>query len=126
MAKVHGKGGKATVDANEIAEIGSWSGDLTTGLVETTALQDSFVERVGGPVGMTGTIECFWDSADTNGQVAMMTAVITPATVNLYLYEDATHYFSMAAFLEAGSNVSITDAVKRTYSFSSHGTIAYT
>ena len=126
MAKVHGKGGKATLDANEIAEIGSWSGDLSINLAETTALQDSFMEQVAGPVGMTGTIDCFWDSADTTGQVAMMTAVLTPVTVNLYLYEDATHYFSMAAFLEAGANVSITDAVKRTYSFTSHGTIAYT
>lgn len=126
MAKVHGKGGKATVDANEIAEIGLWSGDLDIGLVETTALQDSFTERLAGVVGMTGTIDCFWDSGNTEGQVAMMTAVLTPVTVNLYLYEDATHYFSMAAFLEAGANVSITDAVKRTYTFSNHGTIAYT
>lgn len=126
MAKVHGKGGKVLIDANEVAEVGSWSGDLSVNLAETTALQDSFTEQVAGPVGMTGTIEVFWDSADTNGQVAMMTAVITPATVNLRLYEDATHYFSLAAFLEAGSNVSITDAVKRTYSFTSHQTIAYT
>ena len=125
MGKVHGKGGKATIDANEIAEIGSWSGDLTINLVETTALQDSFMEHVAGPVGMTGTIECFWESTDTNGQVAMMTAVITPATVNLRLYEDSTNYFYFPAFLEAGSVVSITDAVKRTYSFTSHGTIAY-
>ena len=126
MAKVHGKGGKVTIDANEVAEVSSWSGDLTTNLAETTALQDDFTEQVAGPVGMTGTIEVFWDSSDTDGQVAMMTAVLTPATVNLRLYEDSTHYFSMEAFLEAGSNVSISDAVKRTYSFTSHGTISYT
>ena len=126
MAKVHGKGGKALIDANEVAEVGLWSADLSIGLVETTALQDSFMEQVAGPVGMTGTVECFWDSADTTGQVAMMTAVITPATVNLRLYEDSTHYFDLVAFLEAGSVVSIADAVKRTYSFTSHGTINYT
>jgi len=126
MAKVHGKGGKATIDANEIAEIGSWTGDLSINLAETTALQDNFTEQVAGPVGMTGTIECFWDSADTNGQVAMINAVITPLTVKLMLYEDSTHSFYFSAFLEAGSNVSITDAVKRTYGFTSHGTIAYT
>ena len=125
MGKVHGKGGKATIDANEIAEIGSWSGDLTINLVETTALQDSFQEHVAGPVGMTGTIECFWESTDTLGQVAMMAAVVTPATVNLRLYESTTHYFYFAAFLEAGSVVSIADAVKRTYSFTSHSTVAY-
>ena len=126
MGKVHGKGGKATIDDNEIAEIGSWSGDLTIGLVETTALQDAYMEHLAGPVGMTGTIEVFWASDDTDGQVAMMTAVITPATVNLYLYESATKYFSMAAFLEAGSIVSIADAVKRTYSFTSSGQMKYT
>ena len=125
MGKVHGKGGKATIDANEVAEIGSWSGDLTINLVETTALQDSFMEHVAGPVGMTGTIECFWESADTNGPVAMLAAVITPVTVNLRLYESATHYFYFPAFLEAGAVVSIADAVKRTYSFTSHGTVAY-
>ena len=126
MGKVHGKGGKATIDNDEIAEIGSWSGDLTISLVETTALQDAYMEHVAGPVGMTGTIECFWDGDDAAGQVAMMTAVITPATVNLYLYESATKYFSMAAFLEAGSVVSIADAVKRTYSFTSSGQMKYT
>lgn len=126
MAKVHGKGGKVLIDANEVAEVGLWSGDLITSLVETTALQDSFIERLAGVVGMTGTIECFWDSADTNGQVAMMTAVLTPVTVNLRLYEDSTHYFDFAAFLEVGSSVSIADAVKRTYTFSNHQTISYT
>jgi len=125
MAKLHGKTGDVRIDANQVAEVGSWSGDLTIGLVETTALQDAYMEHLGGPVGMTGSIEVFWDSDDTSGQVAMMTAVITPATVNLYLYEDATHYFYMAAYLEAGSMVSIADAVKRTYSFTSSGKMTY-
>lgn len=126
MGKVHGKGGSAQLDGNSVAEVALWRGDLTIGLVEATALQDSFLEKVAGPVGMTGTVECIWDSANTLGQVAMLTAVLTPVTVNLYLYEDATHYFSMAAFLEAGALVSITDAVKRTYNFTSHGTVEYT
>ena len=125
MTKVHGKGGKASIDEDQITEIGSWSGDLTIGLVETTALQDAYMEHLAGPVGMTGTIECFWDSANAAGQVAMMTAVITPSALSLYLYEDATHYFSLEAFLEAGTVVSIADAVKRTYSFTSHGKFQY-
>jgi len=125
MAKLHGKTGDVRIDANQVGEVGSWSGDLAIGLVETTALQDAYMEHLAGPVGMTGTIEVFWDSTDTNGQVAMMTAVITPATVNLYLYEDATHYFYMKAYLEAGTVVSIADAVKRTYSFTSTGKMTY-
>ena len=126
MGKVHGKGGSAQIAGDAITEVGLWSGDLTIGLVETTALGDSFSEQVAGPVGMTGTLECFWDSSNTLGQVAMMTATITPVTVNLRLYEDTTHYFDMDAFLEAGAVVSIADAVKRTYSFTSHGTVNYT
>ena len=126
MAKVHGKGGSAQIAGDAITEVGSWSGDLTIGLVETTALGDSFTEQVAGPVGMTGTLECFWDSSNTLGQVAMMTAIITPVVVNLRLYEDTTHYFDMTAFLEGGSIVSITDVVKRTYSFTSHQTVNYT
>jgi len=125
MGKVHGKSGKASIDADQITEIGSWSADITTGLVETTALQDAYMEHLAGPVGMTGTIEVFWDSDNTAGQVAMMTAVITPTALSLYLYEDATHYFSLEAFIEAGTVVSIADAVKRTYSFTSHGLFAY-
>ena len=125
MTKVHGKSGKASIDANQITEIGSWNADITTGLVETTALQDAYMEHLAGPVGMTGTIECFWESGNTLGQVAMMTAVITPAALSLYLYEDATHYFSLEAFLEVGTVVSIADAVKRTYSFTSHGKFEY-
>lgn len=126
MGKVHGKGGSAQLDGNAIAEIESWNATLIANLVVDTALQDSFVERTAGPVDMTGTIECFWDSANTNGQVAMMTACLTPVTVNLYLYEDTTHYFKLKAFIEAASNVAISDVVKRTYNFSSHQTVGYT
>ena len=55
MAKVHGKTGAASIDANQIIEIGSWNADITAGLVETTALQDAYMEHLAGPVGMTGT-----------------------------------------------------------------------
>lgn len=125
MAKVHGKGGDVRIDANQVAEVESWTGNLVPDLVQTTALQDSFHEQTPGPVGMTGSVAVFWDAADTNGQVAMQTAVITPATVNLRLYESASNYYHFTAYLEVASNVSITDVVKRTYNFTSHGTIAY-
>lgn len=126
MAKVHGKGGKALIDADEIAEVESWEGTITPELPEGNVLQSDFKERVPGQVDITGTINCFWDSADSAGQVAMMTACITPALVNLRLYEDSTHYFSVPAYLTGASNVTITDIVRRTYTFASTGTFSYT
>ena len=57
--------------------------------------------------------------------MALWPADTTPTALSLYLYEDATHYFSLEAFLEVGTVVSIADAVKRTYSFTSHGQFWY-
>ena len=125
MAATHGKDGAAYNGANLIANVESWEGDHNTDWVETQALQDDYLESTAGIQRMTGRLNCFWDEADTNGQVACMTAVTTPSTVRLYLYVNASNYFEFNAYLDGGFNVSISDVVRRNFTYRSEGTIAY-
>lgn len=123
MAAIHGKDGAAYSGANLIANVEEWTGTHVTQWVETQALQDDYRESTAGIQQMDGVINCFWDETDTNGQVAMLTAVTTPSTVRLYLYPNATNYFEFDAYLDADFTVNIGDVVRRRFNFRSEGTV---
>lgn len=55
----------------------------------------------------TGSVEGFCDNTDTTGQIAIRTAYLAGTSLVLELYETATKYFSMTAFI-TGYNVSVT------------------
>lgn len=123
MAAIHGKDGKAYNGANMIANVEEWSGNHVTQWVETHALQDQYRESTAGIQQMDGRISCFWDQADTNGQVAMLTAVTTPSTVRLYLYPNASNYWEFNAYIDVDQTVNVGDAVRQTFNFRSEGTV---
>ena len=123
MATTHGKDGAVYVGANLAASITGWTGDYDGGYAETTYLQDDFASQIGGIERMTGSLSCDTDFADTNGQVAMQTAVTGQSTARLYLYVTAAKYWEFNANLNLTDTVDIGDVVKRTVNFLSNGTI---
>lgn len=110
MAAIAGKGGSARVGANTIAEVTSWSLDVSSDMLDSTSLGDDWREFIAGLNGATGNIEVKWDLVnDANGQTALQTALLNGTTVTLNLYVNDTKYYAGSAYI---SNLSIEDPVE--------------
>ena len=71
MANHAGSEGTVKIGSNTIAEIRSFSVDESHDAIEKTAMGDSYRSFTTGLKSWSGTIECWWDETDTNGQGAM-------------------------------------------------------
>lgn len=68
MANSKGNSGSIKIGANVIAEIQSWTLEQDTEMIEDTSMGDSDRTFKTGLAGWRGTISCWWDPSDTNGQ----------------------------------------------------------
>ena len=110
MAAIAGKGGSAKIGANAIAEVSNWSLDISTDMLDSTSLGDSWREFIAGLNGATGSVEVKWDIPnDANGQTALQNASLNGTTVTLNLYVNSSNYYSGTAYV---SNVSVEDPVE--------------
>lgn len=123
MATTHGKDGAVYVGANLAANITSWTSTWDGAYANTNALQDEYASQIGGIKAMTGSINCNTDTTDTNGQIAMQTAVTGQSTAQLYLCITTAKYWLFNANLELVDTVDVGDVVKRVVNFMSNGTI---
>ena len=82
MATHTGSAGTVKVGSNAVAELRSWSLDQTQDTVETTKLGDTVKTYSVTQSSSSGTMDCFWDETDTNGQVAC--SIGATVTLNLY------------------------------------------
>ncbi len=101
MATHTGSEGTVRVGVNAIAEIRSYSVEETADTAEDTSMGDSYRTFKTTLKAWTGSVDVFWDEADTNGQVAL--AVGSEVTVNFFP-EGATagqseKYYSGAAIV---------------------------
>jgi len=71
MANFNGNGGVVKNGANTIAEVLDFSIDETANTVDDTVLGDAASTHLAGLDSWSGSINCYWDDTDTNGQVAM-------------------------------------------------------
>lgn len=72
MANHHGSEGVVRVGANTVAEVISFSFSQQAEYAETTTLSDT--DKKYNTVAIkswSGSLTCFWDETDTNGQVAI-------------------------------------------------------
>lgn len=110
MAAIAGKGGSARLGANTIAEVSSWSMDLSADMLDSTSLGDSWREFIPGLNGATGSVEVKWDIPnDANGQTALQNAILNGTTITLDLYVNASNYYSGTAYV---SSLSVEDPVE--------------
>lgn len=99
MANHKGSEGTVKIGANAVAEIRGWEFTETGEVIEDTELADTSKTFQSGNKTGSGSVQCFWDETDTNGQEAMTPA----ATVTLNLYpEGATTgdvYYTCSAII---------------------------
>jgi hypothetical protein len=124
MAVTHGKDGAVYLGANLVASVTQWNGTFDSGFAQKRYLQAEYGDQIGGIKQMTGSINCDTDSADTNGQAAMATAVTGQTTVRLYLYINATSYWEFNAHLQLTDTIDVGDVIKRSFNYMSSSTIS--
>lgn len=71
MATFNGNAGVVKIGANTVAEVLDFSIDETANTVDDTVLGDSATTHLSGLNSWSGSINCYWDDTDTNGQVAL-------------------------------------------------------
>ena len=112
------------VGANAIAELRSWSLDQSQDTVESTKLGDTVKTYSATQSSSSGTMDCFWDETDTNGQVACTIG----ATVTLNLYPEGatsgdTYYTGSAIITSVGVAQTHDGIVERSIGFQISGAV---
>lgn len=84
MATFTGKDGAVFLgnEADQVIEVRDFSLESASETVNTTVMGDTFMTHAATQKSFTTTINCFYDSGDTSGQLAMDEG--TTVRVNLY------------------------------------------
>ena len=82
MATSHGKDGVVRLGAVAVAEITGFTFESSVDIADDSVMGDAFKTHLTGLKEWSGSIDCFWDEADTTGQVTLDEGV--SVTLNLY------------------------------------------
>lgn len=107
MAGLAGKDGSVVIGSDTMTEVTSWSLDVSTDMLEDTALGDEWKTNVAGLSEWSGTVDVSWLMSDT-AQVAVQNALLNKTTVTAKLYTNDTNYYTGTAYCES---ISISDPV---------------
>lgn len=124
MANHVGSEGVVKIGANTIAEVREWTLSEEANTIDDTELADTARTFKAGTTQWSGTVLCYWDETDTNGQMAM-----TPgATVTLNLYPEGattgdTYYTGTAIITGVQRSAKSDGMVEAEYSFRGTGTL---
>ena len=124
MATHTGSQGTVKVGSNAVAEVKSWTLDQTQDTVETTKLGDTVKTYSVTQSSSSGSLSCFWDETDTNGQVAL--SIGATATLNLYpegATSGDTYYSGSAIITSVGVSQSHDGLVERSFGFQISGAV---
>ena len=122
MANHTGSEGVVKVGTNTVAEVRSYSIELTGDTIEDTALGDTRRTFKAGLTSWSGSIDCYHDETDANAQMAMDPG--SSLTLNLYPEGDTSGdmYFTGTAFITSRSiNASLDGMVEASYAFQGTG-----
>jgi len=86
MATFLGKEGVVKIGTHVLAEVKSFSINQSAATTEDTALGDSWTSYVVTQKSWQGSIACFWDNTDSQGQSALSVGTL----VQLKLYPEGT------------------------------------
>ena len=84
MATHTGNAGAVQVGANTVAEMLTWSLTENINVIDDTVTGDAADTHLTGTTNWSGSVNCYWDETDTNGQEAMTIG----ASVTLHLLPD--------------------------------------
>jgi predicted secreted protein len=131
MAAVAGYGGKVMVGANAVAQVRNWNADIQREEIDATHMNDgvggwrSYISGLGSG---TGSMDVNWNMSDTNGQLVLQNAVLTPPETApvVKLYTNSSNYYT-GSIIVTSVNVSVgTDGLaEATVNFRFTGAVTY-
>ena len=124
MANHKGSEGTVHIGTSAIAEIKSYSVNETMNTIEDTNIGDSAKTFVVGSTEWDGSVDCYFDETDTNGQVALTSG----ASVTIKFYpEGATtgdkYYTGTALVTGISRSASIDGMVEASYTLKGTGAL---
>lgn len=129
MATHHGKHGTVKIGASTLAEIRSFTINETAQVADNSEIGDEWDTHIAGEVTKqwSGSVECWWDETDTNGQAALTVG----ASVTLNMYPEGadsgdTYYTGTATVVSIDRSVTRGETVGATFSFQGNGQLQET
>jgi len=125
MANHTGSEGVVKIGTNTLAEVRSWTLTNTADTIEDTTMGDSWRSFKSVLSAFTGSVVCYWDETDTNGQNALTSG----STVTLNLYPEGAStgdkYYSGSVIVTSIERTASFDGmVEATFSFQGTGTLS--
>jgi hypothetical protein len=127
MATHKGSEGTVKSGANAIAEIRSYTITETADVLEDTTMGDASRTYLASLKTFTGSLECYWDETDTNGQLTL--DVGSPVTINIYPEGSTsgdTYYTGSVIITEKSITASFDGMVEASFSFQGTGALSET
>lgn len=116
--------GVVTVGGNVVAELRSMNLETSAEMIDATTLTSTSKINKAGTKSFTGSIDCFWDETDTNGQLTLEEGA---SITVVYLFEGNTtgdYSYSFTALVNSVSiSSSIDGMVEASFSFTGTGAI---
>lgn len=125
MATHAGSEGKVFVGSDQVAEVKSWSLEVTSDTTDASIIGTQWRKNQATIKGWSGSLDAFWDETDTMGQGALGAG----ATVTLNLYPEGddtgdTFWTGSAIITSISYSASFDGLVEASFSFT--GTDALT
>ena len=124
MATFSGNDGIVKNGANQVAEVLDWALSESANTIDDTVLGDTSTTHKTGLLSWSGSINCYWDDTDTNGQVAL--TIGSSVTLNL-LPEGATtgdaQYSGTATITGIERAVANDSIVTQAFTFTGNGAL---
>ena len=127
MATHKGSEGTVKSGANAIAEIRSYTITETADTLEDTTMGDTSRTYLASLKTFTGSIDCFWDETDTNGQLTLDPG--STVTINIYPEGSTsgdTYYTGSVIITEKSITASYDGMVEASFSFQGTGALSET
>lgn len=124
MATHAGSEGKVFIGTSQVAEVKSWSLEVTSDTVDASIIGTQWRKNQATIKSWSGSFDGFWDETDTTGQGAL--AVGTTVTLNLYPEGDATgatFWTGDAIVTSIAYSGSFDGIVEATFSFTGSGAL---
>lgn len=127
MATHKGSEGTVKSGANAIAEIRSYTITETADTLEDTTMGDASRTYLASLKTFSGSIDCFWDETDTNGQLTLDPG--STVTINIYPEGSTsgdTYYTGSVIITEKSITASFDGMVEASFSFQGTGALSET
>lgn len=127
MATHAGSEGKVFIGSDQVAEVKSWSMEVTSDTVDASIIGTSWRKNQATIKGWSGSFDAFWDETDTDGQGALSAG----GTVTLNLYPEGddsgdTYWTGDVIITGISYNASFDGLVEASFSFTGTGALTET